>query len=174
MRNKKIFSAPAPIKVANSPPLQDGTAQPIIHVGENPSNLRTSNLNGWLGQGIDSWVWVCAAQLHAYRESKEVTPSTIASYWNGGLRYFFEFLVNVGGKVEPHSLTSQHISQFILWLKDQDCAYSTQKGRYDGTKAVLTSLVRRGVIPAQENLFPANPFPGSNSRVNGASSLSPG
>ena len=52
MRNKKLFSAPAPIKVANTPPLLDGTAQPIIHVGENPSNLRTSNLNGWLGQAF--------------------------------------------------------------------------------------------------------------------------
>lgn len=174
MRKKKIFSAPAPIKVANSPPLLDGTAQPIIHVGENPSNLRTSNLNGWLGQGIDSWVWACAAQLNAYRESKEITGATIASHWNGGLRYFFEFLTVAGVHVEPQNIEPRHIKQFILWLKDQDCAYSTQKGRYDRTKAVLTSLVRRGVIPAQDNFFPANPFPGSNSRVNGASSLSPG
>ena len=129
MRKKKIFSAPAPIKVANSPPLLDGTAQPIIHVGENPSNLRTSNLNGWLGQGIDSWVWACAAQLNAYRESKEITGATIASHWNGGLRYFFEFLTVAGVHVEPQNIEPRHIKQFILWLKDQECAYSTQKGR---------------------------------------------
>jgi hypothetical protein len=71
-------------------------------------------------------------------------------------------------------LESRHILGYIGWIKDHpDWAYGTQKSYYTATKSVLSALARRKIIPHQEDLFPANPFPGSNGRHKGASPLSP-
>jgi hypothetical protein len=174
MKSKKAFNAPAPVAVATVPPALDGVASLVIDLPENPSTVRTIDLNPWLGKGIDPWVWACAGQLRAFLASKAVTPNTVAGYWRSGLRYFFEFLVATGSKVAPQTLEPGHIQQFVGWLKDRGGKYGAQKGRYTATKAVLAALVRRGVVPDHEDLFPANPFPGSNRRAKGATPLTAG
>lgn len=174
MKNKKTFTAPAPILVATSTSAQGGVASLVIDIPANPSRLSSLDLRPWLGKDIDSWVWACASQLRAFLASKEVQPNTVINYWFGGMTNFFEFLVLTGSKVEPQNLEPRHIEQFIGWLKDQGAKYASQKTFYATTKSVLTALVRRGVVPDHEHLFPANPFPRSNSTKMGATALSLG
>ncbi|NBW52090.1 MAG: hypothetical protein EBR49_18750, partial [Betaproteobacteria bacterium] len=121
---------------------------------------------------IDAWVYACAGQLRVFLDAKTVTPATVATYWVGGLLYFFRYLIACRGPTEPGLLEPRHIRAFIAWLAEQGWKPGAQKAKYSHTKAVLTALVRRGVIPSQEGLFPSNPYPRSNSLVNGASPLS--
>ncbi len=174
MRGKKAFDATAPIEVAITAPAapQGDITTLVIAFPENPSRSRILDLTSWLSRGIDPWVWACAGQLRAFLASREVAPRSVVSYGNSGLRYFFEFLEATRAAAEPQDLKPQHIRQYIGWLKDRGFAYSTQKNHYNNAKSILAALVRRGIVPSQEALFPANPFPGSNSRVKGATPLS--
>ncbi len=174
MKTKKPFIAPPPLVVATTAPASGEADTLVIEVPENPSTLRTLDLTPWLGKGFDAWVWATAGQLRAFVASKSVRPATVVNYWNDGMRYFFEYLEATGAKFEPHSLEPRHILSYIGWLKDHpQWAYGTQKNRYSKTKAVLTALARRKIIGHKEDLFPANPFPGSNSGHRGASPLAP-
>lgn len=175
MKTKKPFAAPAPVVVATTPPPEppQGGGNPlIIPLPENPSHVRTLDLTPWLNQGIDAWVHACAGQLRAFLQGKSVAVSTVVNYWSDGLRTFFEYLVATHAPADPAHLEPQDIRRFLGWLSEQGWRYGSQKVRYDFTKAVLTALVRRQVIPAQDGLFPANPFPGSNSRTKGEAPLS--
>ena len=177
MKKTKAFSAPAPVVVTTEPAtesLPDGQNPLVIPLPENSTNSRTLDLTPWLGQGIDAWVHACAAQLRVFLHGKSVEASTVVSYWRGGLRYFFEYLVATKGTspAEPAQLKSQDIRRFLGWLSEQGRSYGSQKNRYDYTKSVLTALMRRQIISKQEDLFPANPFPRSNSRSKGQAPLS--
>lgn len=175
MRTKKTFAAPAPVVVATTPPfepLQDEGNPLVIALPENPSGQRTIDLTPWLNQGIDAWVYACAGQLRAFLNGKSVVVTTVSYYWSGGLRNFFNFLVATHGPSEPAHLEPHAIRRFLGWLSERGWAYGTQRGVYTQTKSVLVALIRRQVIPAQEGLFPANPFPGSNSRLKGEAPLS--
>lgn len=175
MKTKKLFNASQPLVVATTAPAALDTHSLVIEVLENPGNFRNLDLTDWLGKGFDGWVWATAGQLRAFLVSKSVTPSSIVSNWSNGMRSFFEYLETSGTRLEPQSLEPRHILGYVGWIKDHPgWAYGTQKNRFDNTKSVLTALVRRRIIPHQEDLFPANPFPGSNSRQKGASPLSPG
>ena len=173
MKNQKRFSAPIPVEVTTTAPVLVDATSLVIELPENPSGFRALDLTSWLGKGIDAWVWACAGQLRVFLASKTVTTSTISSYWTAGMRFFFEYLEATGAAFEPQALEPKHILHYIGWIKDhQDWAYSTQKRGYDKTKAVLSALIRRGVVLGREDLFPANPFPGCHSHVKGAKPLS--
>lgn len=177
MKTRKSFAAPPPVHVATVPPQRplDETANLAISVPENHSRFRTLDLTPWLGQGIDAWVWACAGQLRACLTSKEVAASTVTGYWTIGLRRFFKFLTTGAGPANPAQLEPCHIRLYLGWLAEQGWAYGSQKTTYDHTKAVLTALTRRQVVPDQAGLFPVNPFPKSNSRRSkGAEPLSSG
>ena len=88
------------------------------------------------------------------------------------MQYFFNYIEVSGATFEPQTLEPQHILSYIGWIKDHsDLAYGTQKQRYDSVKSVLEALACRKIIPRRADLFPANPFPHSNSRAKGASPL---
>lgn len=176
MRHRKQYGAPPPV-VVSTQPIRTGAhdLHPlIIELPENPSTKRTIELTAWLGQGIDPWVHACASQLRAFVAGKSVQPSTVDSYWTGGMIYFFQFLTACGGPAVPDLLKPEHIRSFIAWLAEQGWSTGTRKSRYDKTKSVLTALSASGLIPRHEDLFPANPHPGSNSIVKGQSPLSVG
>lgn len=174
MKTKKPFSAAVPLVVATTAPATIDTNSLVIELPENPSGFRSLNLTPWVGKGFDAWVWVTAGQLQAFLASKSVTTYTVVGYWNVGMRNFFEYLEASGAKLEPQALEPRHILGYIGWIKNHpDWAYGSQKECYSKTKAVLSALVRRKIITHQEDLFPSNPFPGSNSRGKGASPLSP-
>lgn len=174
MKTKKRFDAPAPVAITTSPPPAPADESSlVINLPENPSRSCTIDLSPWLGKGIDAWVWVCAGQLRAFLYSGEVTPATVVSYWKSGLRNFFRFLTTAGGPAEPMHLEPRHVRLYVGWLREKDCSYGSQKHGYDLSKSVLSALIRRGIVPDCDDFFPANPFPGSNSRQKGEEPLSP-
>ena len=174
MKTRKHFGAPAPVEVSTTAPTAMATDSLVIDLPKNPSGLRALDLTPWLGKGFDAWVWATAGQLRAFLASKGVTTTTVVSYWNVGMRTFFKYLEASGVSSDPQALEPSHILSYIGWIKDHhDWAYGGQKVRYDYTKSVLSVLVRRKIVPAHEDLFPANPFPGVNARNKGANPLSP-
>lgn len=172
MKEKKLFTAAAPVEITITAPALGDAASLVIVLPENPSNTRIIDLTDWLGKGIDAWVWACTGQLRAFSSSQEVTAATVVGYWHGGIRTFFKYIQSDGAAFEPQALEPRHILHFVGWLKDQPWAYGVQKVHYQRAKSVLSALVRRGLVPAREDLFPANPFPGSNNWAKGASPLS--
>lgn len=175
MKNKKTFTAPPAALVtttAPSEPSADGVNPLIILLPENSSGSRTIDLTPWLNQGIDAWVQACAGQVQAFVQGKSAAVSTVVSYWHNGVRHFFDHLVATRGPTAPVLLKPQDIRRYLAWLSEQGWSFSSQKTVYNNTKSVLTAFVRRQVIPKQEDLFRANPFPGSNSQSKGQSPLS--
>ena len=169
---RKSFHAPPPVVVATAPAL-DGETSLVIHLPENPAILRIINLTPWIGRGIDDWVWGCATQLRAFLQGGGVTTATVVKYWNNGLRWFFEYLVSASSPPKPGELNRRKLDQFVAWLNDRSKRNSSSKrGVYTATKAILVALVERGIIPADRDLFPPNPFPGSNASMKGQSPLS--
>ncbi|MEN9761375.1 MAG: hypothetical protein RI906_1201 [Pseudomonadota bacterium] len=176
MRQRKQYVAPPPVAVSTQP-MAAGALVPhplVIELPDNPSTKRTIDLSAWLGRGIDPWVHACASQLRAFVVGKSVQPSTADSYWTRGLIHFFRFLTTYSGPAAPGLLKPEHIRAFIAWLAEQGWSTGTRKVRYDKTKSVLLSLMASGLIPRHDDLFPANPHPGSNSSAKGQLPLSMG
>lgn len=173
MKQKKVFSAPAPVRVTvTAPEIIDATSL-IINFPKNATGLRSIDLRPWLDKGIDPWVWAGAGQLHALLASKTVTPVTVTGYWRAGLRHFLEYLVTSSSAVDPKDLEPRHILSYVGWIKDhENWSYITQKTRYTYTKSILTAMAGRGIVRAHEALFPNNPFPNSNKTQRGAVPLS--
>ncbi len=174
---KKSFAAPPPVVVSTAPPetpAPEGGNPLVITIPENPTGKLTLDLTPWLGRGIDVWVHACASQLHAFLQAKSVETNTVVNYWSAGMRWFFEFLTDTRRPAQPALLEPQDLKRWLGWLSEQGWSEVTQKSHYDATKSVLSALVQRQVIRKQEGLFPANPFPGSNSRKKGQTPLSPG
>ncbi len=173
MRIKKSFETVELTPVATTP-IPDDAGGAVVRVPENPTASRNLDLASWLGRGLDEWVWACAAQLRTLLASRSVQPSTVVNYWNGGLVYFFDFLVATGAPCQPASFERRHLDTYIAWLNEHvEWSRASQKTCYTATKPVLLGLQRRGVIRAGD-LFPSNPFPRSNSSKKGQSTLSPG
>lgn len=167
MKSRKQFLARSTVVVAAAPPPQPPLAEGsllVIRLPENAGNSRALDLTRWLNRGIDPWVHACAGQFRALIQGKSVAAATVAAYWYQGLRWFFEYLVATRGPEKPALLEPKDIRGFLGWLSDQGGAYTRQKVLFDNTKSVLTGLVRRQMIPTYDGLFPANSFPGSNSR----------
>jgi hypothetical protein len=184
MKNTKNFGSAPALRVSTQPSLpplgnshaDDSAASSVgdsvdISLPENPSAVRTLRLSEWLGRGLDEWVWATTSQLRALLASEAVAVSTVKGYWHDGMRYFFDF-IEAHGPHQPDRLKPEHIEHYIDWLAAQGVSYTTQKHRYTITKSVLLALVSRRVIPESAGLFPANPYPGSNSRKKGATPLS--
>jgi len=176
MRQRKQYVAPPPVAVSTQPMAAGALdAHPlIIELPDNPSTKRTIDLSAWLGRGIDPGVHACASQLRAFVVGKSVQPSTADSYWTRGLIHFFRFLTTCYGPAAPGLLKPNHILAFIAWLAEQGWSTGTRKVRYNKTKSVLPSLLASGLIPRHDDLFPANPHPGSNSSAKGQLPLSMG
>lgn len=179
MKNAKAFNSAQPLRVSAQPALnQDEQATEaqmslVITLPENARINRTVDLTDWLDRGIDKWVWALASQLRALLSSKELEPSTVSGLWYSGMRYFFDF-IQIHGPCQPDQLNPVHIQNYIHWLSLQGLAYGSQRALYAKTKSAISSLIRRGVVPASEGLFPPNPYPKSNSYMKGASPLSLG
>lgn len=176
MKTSRKGYAAAPLRVSISPIcVESGGATVTLPVRDNATSQRTLDLSAYLGCGIDPWVWVCTTQLRSFLAGGGATPATVRGYWLNGLVHFFDFLITAEVPCQPETLERKHIAAFIAWLMDHmDWAYTSQKSFYTRTKAVLVGLQHRHVVPGRAEMFPANPFPHSNARQNGATPLSTG
>lgn len=175
MRAQKTFIAPPPIVVSTTPAANETAESLVISLPESPISRRTIDLTPWLGHGIDEWVWASAMQLRAFLAGGKVQPSSVVAYWVAGFSHFFNFLIQSGGLCVPQALEAKHVRLYLGWIKDHDnWGYGSQKIIFSNTKSVLVGLRQRDVIPDHDDLFPGNPFPGSNAKMKGQTSLSPG
>jgi hypothetical protein len=173
-RQRKQFKAPEPSPVTTMP-ISPEAGGAIVNLPPSPRNTNQIDLRRWLGQGIDEWVWACTHQLRAFLSDATVTPSTVATY-GVGLKRFFEFLVSSMVHYPPEALDRRKLTQFIAWLKGIETikSVSAKKSLYSHVKSVLVGLSRRGIIQGGSEIFPRNPFPGSNAANKGATPLTQG
>ncbi|MGE0201901.1 MAG: hypothetical protein AB7P76_13170 [Candidatus Melainabacteria bacterium] len=173
-RKRKNFKAAAPVVIptgAEALALHSPLAE--VDLPKNPSGANKIELGHWFGKGIDDWVTSCSLQLRAFIQAKTVAPTSVVSYGKA-LNYFFDYLVTGGALAGPAGLTRGHLDQYVGWLKAGNGPRSevSQKNAYTHTKSVLQGLLERRVIEQQHALFPANPFPLSNSKKRGQIPLS--
>ena len=168
MDRRKSFDAPANV-VVNTAPISDEDGGLVIRLSDAYIGNRTINYGNWLNKGIDAWVWACTGQLKAFKLGQRVRSSTIHSYGAFGIPHFYKFLTEADVPILPCDTDIGTIERFVEWMKQRpDVGYSAGKTMYQKVKAVLSGLQSRGVIPPDRQIFPRNPFPGSNARSQGA------
>lgn len=155
----------------------------LVKFGFNPGDHRSFDFAPFYGAGIDEITYACQRQVERFllKQDAEVEASTVSGYARTGLVSFFRYLILLASALRS-SLTLADINRevvdgYLRHLANFGGARGSQKARYHHTKAVLTSLGRRGlirVIPAgDDRTFPANPFPHSNRHRRGEFPLSP-
>lgn len=120
---------------------------------------KSLDLQNWLGQGIDAWVWATINCLLALLKSGTRSPSTVRRY-SDGMKQFFNFLT-LGGKkvtiVEPSHLNPLHITQYIGWIKNQGkvkgLSDESVRGNYQGTKSTIKEMIIQGLISGHPSRF---------------------
>lgn len=174
MRARKNFDAPVRSVVATSKP-KTGEQSAILDIGHNATGTNKINLEKWLGNGIDPWVWATVSQLRVIHEAGTRSPATLVLYAENGMRSFFRFLIEQNITIQPEELNDKVIADYVAWLKAQPgTKASNQVSRYSQAKAVLVELQGRWIVGGTRHSFPRNPFPGAQSTIVGEKSLSTG
>lgn len=174
MRARKNFDAPARSAVATSKP-KTGEQSASIDIGPNATGTTKINLGKWLGKGIDPWVWATVSQLRVLHESGTRSPATLVLYAENGMRSFFRFLTDRNIAIAPSELNKEVIADYVGWLKSQPGTKAlNQNSRYSQAKAMLVELQARWIAGGTRQIFPRNPFPGSQATTVGEKSLSAG
>jgi hypothetical protein len=122
-------------------------------------------VKAYLGKGIDDWVWTTLRCVARFLASNEVRTSTAMHYWRSGLSKLFEFVIERCPDLMLRDFGPGDVRQFISWLKNYstfDKDSSTAKSVYTNVKPVLSVLQHERSIEHRGDLFPRNPFPGSN------------
>lgn len=154
----------------------------VVSFGRNASNARLFDFARWYGSGIDAIAYACQRQIERFLAGQEgiLSPNSVVGYCNSGLKYFLEFCVLQAVAFEREltlsDLSRSLIDSYLGHLSGQGLATTGQKSIYSHTKAVLVALGQRGLFPLLTSgdaaTFPRNPFPNSNRKVKGQTSLS--
>lgn len=175
MAKRKEFASEDAFVVMSTTPVDVHDGGATVHLGENASNCRNINLSGWLNKDIDDWVWSVVSALRAMGRANTVSGATIVGYGQCGVPAFFTFLIQNRIACKPAELTRAIVAGYVDWIKVQpQWGCTSQKTVYTSAKSVLVALQRRSIVSCEKGMFPANPFPGSNSKTQGESVLSPG
>jgi hypothetical protein len=161
------------------PPLTP--TQTIVYFGYNATNYRSFNFKPWYGVRIDAITSACQQQIERFLKGLDciVEVSSITSYCRGGLRHFLDFMVQTAS-LKNHDLTLNDIDRFTIddylnYLQRPKLTTNSQKNLYSQTKSVLNALGQRGLLQlikfGDYTTFPRNPFPHSNQKLAGESSL---
>lgn len=141
---------------------------------------RTADFGRHYGRGIDQIVDAFQQSVEGMLVAGLPSPQTLAAMCKSGgsLDYFLSYCAeqsaHQGLNMTLDRINRSLVEGFIGWLSRRmrkgkpggPLSYGTQRGRYTGTKIVLTDLVERELISNSDGeLFPSNPYPGSNSRI---------
>lgn len=142
----------------------------------------TFDFKRWYGSGIDEITYACQQQISRFiaKQDGELSPLTIMSYCQKGVRYFLDHLILVrtvfNRDLRLTDIDRNVIDSFIASSKGDSLSPLTQRGRYITVKSLLKALCRRGlireVIGGDNATFPSNPFPGIYSTIKGEKPLS--
>ncbi|NIA54761.1 hypothetical protein HAV22_14070 [Massilia sp. TW-1] len=173
MATRKNFKARELLKNDLKINFETHVSNAIILLDRPTLSWRKIDMSARLNHGVDEWVFNCESLLRLLLKNKSVFPSTVVTYWIS-FRHFLDFLIEYGSSIRPQDIDRSHINEFIKWLGVNGRGWSvvTQKATYSGTKAVLTSMFRYGFVAGSRNIFPPNPYPGSNNASKGEKELS--
>ncbi len=178
-RAKKDFSGPlrAPVVPIPTHRARARPARILFPVGVSP---RTADFGCHYGRGIDQVVDAFQQSVEGMLVAGLPSPATLATMCKSSgpldsfLSYCAEQSAYQGFDMTLDRINRSVVAGFIGWLScritkgkpSRSLSYCTQRGRYTGTKTVLTDLVERDLISNPDGeLFPFNPYPSSNSRV---------
>lgn len=152
-----------------------------IEFGRNATSNRGFDFSRWYGAGIDSITYACQRQVERFLAGQDgaVAASTVVSYCYGGLRHFLDYGVlramAFGRDLALTDVNRDLIDGYFGHLAGLGVATTSQKSFYSQTKPVLLALGRRGLFPLVASgdaaTFPRNPFPNSNRKVKGETTL---
>jgi hypothetical protein len=154
----------------------------MIAFGRNATAARNFDFAPWYGAGIDPITYACQRQIERFLagQDNDVEISTVVAYCYSGLRYFFDYLVlratALGCALALVDVDRSVVDGYLSHLAGANLATGSQKSYYSHTKSVLLALCRRGLIAlvttGDDATFPRNPFPNSNRKLQGETSLS--
>jgi hypothetical protein len=120
---------------------------------------RNLDLNGWLGHGIDAWVWATVACLKTLLLSGTRQINTLITAC-GDLSKFFLYLTeerSVPRVATPAEFSPLHVQKFIGWLQrraqEVNWAAGTPRTVYSRVKLVLEEMLAQGFIPGEPARF---------------------
>ena len=153
----------------------------MVKFGRNATSSRSFDFSHWYGAGIDPITYACQRQIERFLANQDgaVTGSTVVAYCSNGLRNFLDHCVLCAKAFDRDlALTDvgrNLIDSYLGHLARLGVATTTQKIFYTHTKSVLLALGRRGLISLVNSgdaaTFPRNPFPNSNRKFKGETSL---
>lgn len=139
------------------------------------------NFKNYYGKGYDditNRVFYTTQTL--LKNSKNLTETTIRTYLYLGFSYFSKYLAlwhhALGRELTQADLTPEIIENFVVHLRGLEVAYTSQKDIYSKVKALLTAMRSKRYWYVDSSVdfkafFPKNPYPQSNRRLKGATSL---
>ncbi|CAI8722697.1 hypothetical protein IB254_15740 [Pseudomonas sp. PDM03] len=156
-------------------------ANTLVAFSRNASSVRSFDFARWYGLDIDPITYACQRQIERYLAGQDgqLAQSTIVGYCNGGIQRLLDYLVlcatALGRELTLNDIDRALIDGFLGFLAAQDITTVSQKAYYTEVKSVLTALGRRGLIilvrTGDDATFPTNPFPNSNRKSKGETSL---
>ena len=153
-----------------------------VEFGRNAFNTRNFDFARWYCASIDAVTYACQRQIDRFLAGQEgiVAASTVAGYCVGGMRNFLDYCLlratALGRNLTLADVSRDLMDGYLGHLAALGLATTSQKDLYTQTKPVLLALGRRGLIPLVTSgdaaTFPRNPFPNSNRKYKGETSLS--
>lgn len=169
---RKSFKAVEPLLVSPAMPLQNSEDPWLVRFPHNATGSRSFNFEPWTGKGIDGVVAASVSAVKALLQAGHPRASTIVGYCNRGMNLFLDFLLEQLTPVDLNRINRHCLESYIEWLqRKSNQSYSSQKKVYCSTKAVLAFFRTRGLI-TDSNLFPTNPYPGSQNHISPETALS--
>ncbi|HDR9072856.1 TPA: hypothetical protein QDA97_001572 [Burkholderia vietnamiensis] len=124
-----------------------------------PSGYRNIDLTGWLGRGIDAFVWAAKACLEAMLLSG-VRETSSVNQCSRQLAHFFTFLTegrNSPRVATPADLSPLHIHEYVGWLKKRGqqlrWTVGTTRNAFKDVKSVLLEMFAQGHIQGEPARF---------------------
>jgi hypothetical protein len=168
MARKKVYeAAPSRVVGARQRTQSIDGARPTPHVPDDArvdmvallgegarfaAGERVIDLSGWLGRGIDAWIWASAAVLRALLMSGTRQTATVSTHGKR-LPHFFRFLTedrSVPRAASPSCFTPQHLQEFASWLRMQEqlqhWGQHSVRNVFTSIRAVLKELFAQGDI----------------------------
>lgn len=148
----------------------------IISLPKNPTSTRKLNVLKYKGMGFDPLlpglyqVLTQAANSSVQSGQKTISISSVCGLFHTISIFgkYLNILSNVlEREVEWIDINRNIVDQFIIYLGQTDKSYGGQKTQYTQAKSLLVHCFNHGLlghINQARNLFPKNPYPGSNRR----------
>lgn len=163
------------VNISELPP-----SQMTVHLPEHAGSLRNLDFSKYYGRGCDAIVFATQHMLELMTKSciesegKTRSATTIAVYYSNGLSVFLPFCAMMALTLERDlrldDVDPMFINYFITHLRQSGFKDTSQRALYSQTKSVLVAIGQSGWIA--KDIFPRNPFPNSNRRMKGQTTLS--